>query len=100
MLETRARMIEDIEAFEKAELTTKPLVPLKKLIFRYVIQILLGLIFAGMLFILQRMFCLVVEVSLPRISFFRHSLPPKMITHVMSVSRQAGNQENDITPKD
>lgn len=60
LLETKARMIENIEAFEKAELTSEPLIPLKKLIFKYIVQIFFGLVFAGMLFMLQRMFCLVL----------------------------------------
>lgn len=60
MLEKKALMIEDIAAFAKAEMATMPPEPLPKLLLKKSGGIVLGLAFAGILFILQQMFCAVL----------------------------------------
>ena len=60
MLEKRALMIEDIDAFAKAEMATMPPEPMVKLLLKNTGGIVLGLAFAGILFTLQQMFCAVL----------------------------------------
>lgn len=60
MLEKKALMIEDIDAFAKVETATMPPEPMLKLLLKNTGGIVLGLAFAGMLFMLQQMFCAVL----------------------------------------